>query len=170
MTSPPQPDRGEAADTARLLTAALDGLSERLDAVNENSEERDKALTAYGRVNRHRIWISYLAIAADVILTVVVALFAVQSGDADTHANTANARATAAAAATSAEHAALISSCDESNQERAQELAIWEYLFNASKPTSAHQAAQIASFMKIVDAAFAPKNCAQVYSLTPKGK
>ena len=170
MTSPQQPDREAAVGTASALTEALTGLSRRLDAVKEDSEARDSALEKRARQNRHRIWLSYVLIAIDVILTVLLVVIGIGAADASSSAGTANDRAAAAAAATGAEHDALISSCDESNQERAQELAIWEYLFRASKPTSAQQAAQIASFMKIVDAAFAPKNCAQVYSLTPKGK
>lgn len=170
MTSPPQPDRDNAVDTALALADALNGLSGRLDKVQAASEERDEALEKRARQNRHRIWLSYVLIAVDVLLTVLLVRNNLVAGNAQSSADAANARAAAATAATAAEHDALISSCDASNQDRAQELGIWQFLFNATKPTSAQQAAQIDRFIKLVDQAYAPKDCAAIYSLSPKGK
>lgn len=76
-------------------------------------------------------------------------------------------KADTATAAEGALHSAQISGCQSGNAERAGELALWTYLFDASKPTSKAQADAIAKFMALVDKTFAARNCGALYSLTP---
>jgi uncharacterized iron-regulated membrane protein len=85
-----------------------------------------------------------------------------------TRTTTAIGQARNATAADAALHAAQVSGCQAGNQERAGELALWTYLFHASKPASSQQAAAIAKFMDLVNSTFAPRNCSAVYSLTPQ--
>lgn len=167
MTSPPQPDPDSAIGTAQTLAAALDGMAERLAEVNASSETRDARLTKYGRANRHRIWVTYALLAVDVALTIIVAFLAVQAGNASSRAESATARAAAATAAEAALHTAQVSGCVAGNQERSGELALWTYLFKASKPASKAQAQAIAKFMGLVESTFAPRDCSALYSLTP---
>ena len=167
MTSPQPPDPNTALGAAQTLADALNGLSARLDTVKSDSEERDRSLEVYGKANRHRIWLTYGLLAVDVLLTIAVAFFAVQAGDADRRAESASARAVVANAADSALHAAQISGCQAGNAERAGELALWTYLFHASTPGTPAQQKAVALFMQKVDKTFAPRDCAKAYALTP---
>jgi hypothetical protein len=138
--------------TAQDLTAALRGLSGRLDGVRQDSEDRDKALASLGRGNRHRIWALGVSLILDVALTVVVSFFAVQAHDASN------------SAAQTAQ--ATLITCQASNTSRAENLRIWDYLIALSKPpardTPAQKAAAEKTLAKIqaeVNQAFALRNC-----------
>ncbi len=160
MTSPPQPDRGDAVGTAQWLGSALNGLSERLDAVREDSEARDEALTDYGRANRHRIWVTYALLFVDIGLTVVVAVFA---GQAHSAALAANQTRQASAA-----------SCASGNGLRQTLDQVFDHVFDSFTPpaadTPAQKAAGIAKLKALeayYHANFAAKNCTAIYGVTP---
>ena len=153
------PDPANPLATAQWLGAQLVRLSGEI-----------KKLRAYGKRNR-------LYIALDVLLTIVatgatvVALHALGSASsANSHAASAAASAAAATAAEQALHTAQVSGCESGNLSRAGELAVWDYLLKASKPTSAKQAAQLAAFDQFLKTTFAPRDCAAVYSLKPQPK
>jgi hypothetical protein len=159
--SPQPPDRAAALGTAQTLANALDGMAKRLAEVNASSEERDAALKKYGRRNR-------LAVGVDILLTVVIALLAIQNSATADRVSSANAKAVAATASATALHAAQVSGCQAGNAERAGELRLWTYLFHASTPGSKAQQEAVARFMVLVGETFAPRNCVKAYTLTPQ--
>jgi hypothetical protein len=160
VSSPPQPDPSGAIGTAQALAEALNGVSVRLDDVKTASEDRDAELKRYGRHNR-------MYVLFDIAITLLFALGGYQIADASHRADTATASAAAATASESALHSAQLSGCEVGNQERAGELALWTYLFDASKPASKAQEQAVDKFMTIVAATFAPRNCARAYPLPP---
>ena len=154
MTSPPQPpDPSAAVDAAQTLATALEGLSGQLKTVNDNSEARDAELKKYGRVNRRRIWLSYVGLAVDVALTVGLGLFAVQAHNASTTANQTR--------------VSSIAACQSTNTARAENEVLWRYvigLLDMPHPdqTAAQKAAGekvIASLKAKVTGTFAPRDC-----------
>lgn len=159
MTSPPPPDRAQAVQTARTLAEALQGLGERLDAVRDDSEARDKALDKYGHQNRRRIWLSYALIAVDVALSVLVGLFAWQAHEAST--------------ATSQLRQASIVSCQNTNTARAESAQIWYHLFAlslASKPApavtpqrAAENRREIEGLRAYIARVYAARDCRAIY-------
>lgn len=162
MNSPPQPDRSDAIGAAGQLAEALNGMSARLDEVREDSEARDAAIEKYGRHSR-------LYILFDIAITLLFAFGGWQIADASHRADSATASAAAATASGSALHSAQLSGCAAGNQERAGELALWTYLFDASKPSSPAQAEAVDKFMAVVRKTFAARNCPAAYPL-PKGE
>jgi hypothetical protein len=157
VTSPTHPDPAETNATAQGLTAALNGLAERLDTVRDDSEARDADLKKYGRVNRHRIWLSYALVALDVILTVVVALLAVQARNASATANETR--------------AASVAACQSTNVARAENEQLWDYVLTLFAPRPGETAAEaargeqaLASLRAHVTQTFEPRNCEQLYA------
>lgn len=165
MTSPLQPDPADPVGAASLLAEALDRMSARLDAVKEDGEARDEAVAKASKGRDRKQWI---AIGIDVVLTIALALLALGYSSASDRADHATASAAAATAAESALHSAQLSGCEVGNQERAGELALWTYLFDASKPASKAQAEAVDKFMAIVRQTFEARDCAAAYPL-PKG-
>lgn len=164
------PDLSDPLAMAQYLGASMIRLTSELKDTREASEQRDAKLDKYARRSR-------LYIALDVLVTViataatVVAVHALGSASsANSHAASADASAAAATAAEQALHSAQVSGCESGNQSRAGELAVWDYLLKASKPTSAKQAAQLAAFDQFLKATFAPRDCAVVYALKPQPK
>ena len=160
MTSPNEPDRAEVLGTAQVLADALNGVSERLDAVNQASEDRDAALNKYGRANRHRITLTYGLLAVDIALTVVVAIFAGQ--------------AHSAAEAASQNRQAEVSSCVSGNMLRDTLTEVFDHVFGTVRPpvtaTAAQKAAEAAQLQALeayYRAQFAPRNCTAIYGVTP---
>lgn len=151
MTSPPPPD---AVVTAQALTGALNGLTDRLDAVRQGSEERDKALARTVRRNRRMITVTAASVLLDIALTVVVSIVAVQAHSASSSAaQTKNASVVA---------------CQESNVTRAQETGLWTHLVQVSEagphpgqtPAQLRKNAQQASaFLAYVGQVFKARDC-----------
>lgn len=167
----PPPDPSDPLAMAKYLGASMNRLTGQLKDAKEASEERDKKIDRDSRKrDRHNRWI----LAVDIALTIAVAVLGYgynhandSASSAQRQATAANVRAAAATAAELAEHDALISGCETSNVHNAAELKFWKYLFNASKtPTTK----ALATFESLVDAAFAPKDCAVVYALKPQPK
>lgn len=171
MTSPPPPD---AVVTAQALTGALNGMSERLDAVRQDSEERDKALARYGHENRrilrrHRlvIWAGIILFLIDVGLTVRVSFVASDAGRAA-------ATATRAAATANQTRASNLAACEQTNAARAQNKALWDYLLAESRPAPNATPAQKAADEKLladlnahVNKAFTLAGCQKLYGKRP---
>lgn len=136
------PQDSDALATARSLTGALTGMTDQL-----------KALTAYGKRNRHMIWALAISITLDILLTAVVAITAIQAHDASaSSAQTRN---------------ATIVSCRQTNVARAENLQLWDYLLSLSSvPRAGGTAAQKAAGEKLlallharVAQTFAPRDC-----------
>jgi hypothetical protein len=149
VTSPRQPDRAAALGTAQTLATALDGMAAQLKAVKKSALR------------------TRLGLGLDILLTIIIALLAWQNSSTSGRVVTADARAASATAAAMALHSAQVTGCQSGNQERAGEMALWTYLFHASKSGSKAQQEAVAKFMVLVGDTFAPRNCSALYSLTP---
>lgn len=168
MTSPPpQPDPAETNATAQVLTAALNGVSVRLDKVKADSEaakkaseDRDDALKRAGRRTR-------LGLALDIVLTIVIALLAVQNNSTSARVSSADARVAAATAEANATRAASVSACQSTNVARAENAQLWRYVIGLlDMPRPGETAAQeakgaevIADLRARVAGTFAPRDC-----------
>jgi hypothetical protein len=157
MTSPQPPDPAAAVDAAQTLAAALETMAGQLKTVNDNSEERDAGLEKYGRANRHRIWLSYSLVAVDVLLTVVVGLFAVQAHNASTTATQTR--------------VSSIAACQSTNVARAENEQLWDFVLALIAPKADETGAEKAAGEKVladlrahVVHAFMPRNCTQLYA------
>jgi hypothetical protein len=154
-----QPPKDVTIRTAKDLTSALTGLSERLDAVKADSEDRDKGLKRYGRLNRRLVVI-------DILLTVAIAAATWVS---------AHAYDTASQAADSASQlrTSTIVACQQANVARAENVQLWNHLLDmsASKPppgqTAAQHAKVIAAFRAYVATVFKAKDCEKLYRGKP---
>jgi hypothetical protein len=61
-------------------------------------------------------------------------------------------------------HASQLASCALSNETRAEQRQLWQYLFQLSgPPRTAAQKSQEQKFLGFVDSTFAPVNCTQLY-------
>ena len=138
------------ADRARVLTDALDRLSDRLEEVKQDSETRDTELARYGHRNRIMIWATIVSLVLDLLLTAGIAVVAVQAH----HANSA-------AAASGQTELAL---CQAGNVARAQQITLWSHLLSLSpapgtRPRSAAQEKQITEFRAYIRSIFASRDC-----------
>lgn len=144
----------EVQAVARNLTSALNGLSQRLDQVRDDSVERDEALTRYGAVNRRLIRGLGASLAIDVILTVVLGLVGVQAHHASDVAASASNRAVHSSAST-------LALCQAQNTARAQQVELWEFLLSLGKPPqTAQQKKVVAEFVTHLHKIFAARDCA----------
>ena len=144
-------ERGEseALATAKSLTGALEGMTAQLSA-----------LTAYGKKNRHLIAGLAVSLTLDLILTVFVAVTAIQAHDANTSAQAA--RAVAVVAAQNNRNL-----CLSNNVARAQSIELWDYLLalppaKGAPPPSAQQKERVAAFRAFLDKVYQPRNCVHV--------
>jgi hypothetical protein len=125
------------------LADLLDKVSVRLQEVS-TAQARDRAAS---RRTRHLAIGLAVSIVLDVVLTVVVALLTVS-----------------ALSQNSTLHASQLASCASSNDTRAEQRQLWQYLFQLSgPPRTAVQKAQEQKFLSFVDSTFAPVDCAKVY-------
>jgi hypothetical protein len=145
---------GDPVATARDLTDALTGMTAQL---------RDAQAAI--RLGRRVLIVVSAGLVLDVVLTIVLGLVAGQSHDASAQAQGAAARANAAVAQL---HATQVSSCEDGNQTRAGEIALWEHIYGlsvaAAKPTAAERQAD-ERLLAYVRATFAPRDCARLYHL-----
>lgn len=137
MTEPGK-DRDEALATAGRLTGALEGMSGELERLND-----------YGHRSRQLIWLTIISLAIDLVVTVIVAVFAVQAHEANITA-TAN-------------HASNLAACRAGNVTRAGEVRVWEHLLSLVPPPSAKARKLDAEFIAYVKNVWAPRNCAKIY-------
>lgn len=167
MSMTPQPDLATVLAATSRLADSVDGMSVRLDDVKQDSEDRDKALTKYGRGNRRRIWATYALFAVDIILTVVVVAFSVQAHNAASAADSARQQSAAAAAAQKALHQANINSCETGNEYRAGTVASLDQLVTILEgPDPSAKVQKIAAtYKRDVQARNMPRDCAAAYAL-----
>lgn len=160
MATPSQPDRADAIGAAGQLTDALNNMSAQLADVKRDSEDRDKALTDYGRGNRHRIWFAYSFVAFDIVMTVVVVFFAVIAHSAASSADQ-NRQASA-------------TSCASGNDLRHTMVMVFNHIFSAFQPAPGETAAQKvtqAARIKAIEAyyqgKFVTRDCTAIYGVSP---
>lgn len=137
---------GDPIAVAQAMTTAMEGLANQLDALNSQVE----AQRAYGRRNRRGIWVLGVSMAVDLALTVGVVISLAQSSNASDKASQVRTQ--------------QIVTCQASNEARANNKKLWEYLL-ALPPTSPRtekQVRQIADFRAFVDKTFAPRDCTRI--------
>jgi hypothetical protein len=139
MTVPAQ----DPVAAAGQLSSSLDAMAGELRRLNSRE-----------RVNRRMIVSLAVSLALDLVLTVIVAITAVQAHNASTRATDAS----AAAEHASASNTAL---CQASNTSRAQQIDLWNFLLSLGKPpATAAERKVISGFRAYLDRDFAPRNCA----------
>jgi hypothetical protein len=144
----PTPDQA-VLSTAQALTSALEGMSGQLAAVNKRQDRQ-----------RHVIIGLAVSLLIDVLLTVIVAVFAVTAHDAS--------EASRQNGATLAQlHASEVASCQGGNQTRSKEIALWEHLYslgvNSSTPPKVRR--EDNELIAYVKGVFAPRNCKNLFKL-----
>lgn len=121
----------------------LDTVSKRLKTVAD-AQARDRE--SAHRTRQMAIGLA-VSIILDVVLTVVVALLSVSA---------LNQNATL--------HASQLASCATSNETRAEQRQLWQYIFQISgTPKTTAEKAREQQFLAFVNTTFAPVNCAAVY-------
>jgi hypothetical protein len=147
--------------SARDLTDALNRLTGRLEEVKADSEDRDKQLaerdsqlSKYGQRNRHLIWITFVSLALDLLLTAALTVVAVQAN-----------HASGAASAVAQSDRNL---CLSANVSRAQQVSLWNYILTFSqRPASSVERTRVAEFKAHLQKFFAPRDCAHVNPESP---
>lgn len=130
---------GDPLATAQALTTSLNTMTARLEAVNR-----------YGRRNRHMIYGLVASLLLDAILTVVIAIVAVE-------ANRANDRAAQV-------HNQQVATCLSTNEGRKLNVQLWDYVLSIppSQPRSDAQTKRIADFKVFLHKTFAPRDCSKI--------
>jgi hypothetical protein len=141
----------ETVATARQLTAALNGMEDRLREAVTASEERDQAIARYGHRTRLMTWLTVIGWALDVALTVVIAVVAVSAHDAST--------------AASENRVSSLASCGQSNATRAAEIRLWDHIaaLSITKKTPPKALAADENLLAYIRATFRPLDCARLY-------
>lgn len=139
-------NRDDPLATAQALTGALETLSDRLEAVTETQAEQ----VAYGRRNRRLIWLTIVSLVFSVLLTVGLTVTAVRLNDTNDKADRNRER--------------QISTCVSTNEARANNKRLWDYLLKLppTTPRTDAQVEQLAAFKAFVDQTFAPRDCTKI--------
>lgn len=163
MATPQPPDRRDVAiTTAKSLTNALNGVSDRLDEVQHDSEERDEFLRRYGRRNRLLILVATIGLLFDIAGTTVgiVALVKVSHNSATI----------------GQVHQSNLQGCQVNNTRLANQAKALDSILEAVAPPSTAPLAQrqaAAAFEARAHAAvkqgWSPRNCSVAYKL-PGGR
>jgi len=138
------PHDRDPVGTAQNLTQALKTMSERLDAA-----------VARERRTRRIAWGLVVSVTLDVLLTVILALIAVQAHNASNSASAASMRAAHA----SASNLAL---CRASNVSREQQVQLWVHFYDlaAHKGLTPAQKKADKQLIAYIESVFRPRNCA----------
>lgn len=128
----------------RALTESNTALSAQLELLKAESTAHQR----YGHRNRAMIWT--LAVVVVLILAAGIVVNGVQVSNASDLARQV--------------HATQVSTCQQSNTTRAQNIELWEYLLAippATPPTSA-QRKQREQFRQFLHTVFAPRDCSKI--------
>ena len=144
------PDDAKALEAARNQTEAMQLLAAEV-----------KKLRKSGR----RTWKFVLF---DVVLTVGLGVSSFVTAHALQSANSATVAAQAAKAAAKVAEADNRNLCLSSNVSRAQQIGLWDYLFQIAGPARTAQGAKLdAEFKQHLNSVFAPRDCASVNPAKP---
>jgi hypothetical protein len=149
----------EAIEAARGLTEAVKGTADELAAMR-----RELAATnTYGHHNRHLIAGVAVSFALDIVLTVVVAVFAIQAHDASSQAHVAASQA-------AQNHASALTFCRAANVSAAAQVRLTTYFVAITQPPPGAPGAQAvttrardAALLVYVRRSFAPRDCVKIY-------
>jgi hypothetical protein len=137
---------GDLVAVAQALTASMDGLAQQVGVLNAQVDAQE----SYGHRNRRMIWGLVAALFLIAVLTVAVAMVAVQADHASGKATQVRTQ--------------QISACVSSNEVRANNKRLWDYLFSLppTKPRTTEQDTQIQNFRAFVNKTFAPRDCSKI--------
>jgi hypothetical protein len=132
----PEPVLPEAV-LARMeaLGEALNDVSQRLQTVSENA--RNTRRLAVGLT---------VSLILDVLLTVTVTLLSLSALNQGTVL-----------------HQSQLTACSLTNQSRAEQRALWSYLFQQDVRATAKERQREQQLLQYVDKTFAPENCSALY-------
>jgi hypothetical protein len=149
----------EAIEAARGLTEAVQGTAGELAAMRRELA----AMNTYGKHNRRFIAGLAISFALDIVLTIVVAVFAIQAHDASSQAHVA-------AALAAQNHASALTFCRAANVSAAAQVRLTTYFVAITQPPPGAPGAQAvttrardAALLVYVRRSFAPRDCAQIY-------
>ncbi len=136
MTTPDPDATRQAADR---LSISMQGLREEI-----------VGLRSYGERNRRLIWGLLVSLALDLILSIVVAVVAVQAAETSS--------------AASQNRQMQISSCEAGNQARMVSTQLWNYVLDLSERNiqTPEQRQRIAEFRQYMTTSLAPRDCSVV--------
>lgn len=136
-----QPGDDATLAAAERLSTSMDGLREDIGT-----------LRSYGKRNRHFIWTLAVSLVLDVVLSVAVAVIAVQANQAASAAdrNRDTQRVT----------------CESANESRAANRSLWGAILDASNQANPNatpaQRNQVEGLRWFVNQVFAPRDCAHL--------
>lgn len=140
MTEPCNED-----DRARVFEAA-----DRLQDSMADLRADVATLQTYGQHNRRYIWGLIVSLVADLALSIVVAVFAVQANEASSLANQ--------------NRQAQRTTCEAGNQARSVSVQLWNYVLDATAKEPQNETperkALIAKFRTYMESAYAQRDCA----------
>ena len=149
----------EAIEAARGLTEAVKGTADELAAMRRELA----AMNTYGKHNRRLIAGLAVSFALDIVLTVVVAVFAIQAHDASSQAHVA-------ASLAAQNHASALTFCRAANVSAAAQVRLTTYFVAITQPPPGAPGAQAvttrardAALLVYVRRSFAPRDCVKIY-------
>ena len=149
----------EAIDAARGLTETLRGTAGELAAMRRELA----AMNVYGKHNRRLIAGLAISFALDLLLTVIVAVFAIQAHDASSQAHVA-------ASLAAQNHASALKFCRAANVSAEAQVRLTTYFVAITQPPPGAPGAQAvttrardAALLVYVRRSFAPRDCAAIY-------
>lgn len=143
-----QPDEEATLAAAERLQNSMDGLSDEI-----------RGLQTYGQRNRHYIWGLGVSLVLDIILSVAVAVIAVQANSASTQASNASSQA-------NRNQQTQQVTCKATNDAREANRNLWTYIINVTEQSNADappaQKAQIEKLRDFVEQVFAARDCSNL--------
>lgn len=126
-----------------------DQIDEKLKKIPDLNKNIDD-LVAYGRRNRKLIWLSWLSIIFDLILTLAVIYFANQSIISRNRIEST--------------HISVVANCQAGNNFRKDNLKLWNYVLAVPSPTprTEQQEQTRTDFRKFVNKTFELRDCSKI--------
>lgn len=151
--------------TAQRLTDALNGMTRRLEEVQKASEERDEALSTYGRRNRILIIAAIIGFLLDVIATSVAFVAYVDTRDALSRVERNGATLTQI-------HQSNVSACETGNARAVKQKQALDAILVAGPARPGETKTQRQAVKALLDRdralvaqGWKPRNCQQIYEL-----
>lgn len=122
----------------------------RLEQAMGNLTDQIHALRTYSQRSRRLIWGLVVSLLLDVLLSVAVAVIAVQANEATSTANQ--------------NRQTQIATCEAGNQSRALQLQLWTYVLDLSAQSPRDYPGkdqQLAQFRDYIARTFAPRDCSR---------
>jgi hypothetical protein len=132
------------------LTEAANELVEQIHRLNVDSGQQLVTLARRASSNRRMIYALAASLALDVMLTVALLLVGIRATNAGNRADQV--------------HAQQIGTCQSSNDARAAQVQLWDYILSlpSPRPRTNEQQRQLDQFRAYVNTVFAPRDCSRI--------